>query len=306
MASRHASALSPGVPVGYNCGAEEMAMEKPHPARKAFAALVALPDEAIDLAQAALLIAREEYPDLEVGRYLGVLDEMAGTVRGRLRGGEGFGSLIAHLNRLLFDDLGFRGNREEYFDPRNSFLNDVLDRRVGIPISLSAVYLEVGRRIGCPLAGVSFPGHFLVRYMGRDAPSEVLIDPFNRGRILTAEDCPGLLRTLYDGRIEFRPEFLKRARKRDILERMLNNLKAIYRGHADFHRALRVQHLLLCVRPERPEELRDRALLYYSVACFEQAARDLQAYLDAAPDAADAGEVRKRRALLERLAPRWN
>jgi regulator of sirC expression with transglutaminase-like and TPR domain len=281
-------------------------MHAPQPARKAFAALVALPDPAIDLAQAALLIAREEYPDLEVGRYLEVLDEMGATVRGRLRGGEGFGSLIAHLNRLLFDDLGFRGNREEYFDPRNSFLNDVLDRRVGIPISLSAVYIEVGRRIGCPLAGVSFPGHFLVRYMGLDAPSEILIDPFNRGRILTGEDCRGLLRALYDGRVEFRPEFLKRAPTRAILERMLHNLKTIYRAQPDFHRALRVQHLLLCLHPERPEGLRERAFLYYSVACFEQAARDLQGYLEAAPAAADAVEIRERRALWERLAPRWN
>ena len=281
-------------------------MDETQQSRKAFAALVALPDDAIDLAQASLLIAREEYPDLEVGRYLGMLDEMGAAIRERLRGGEGFGSLIAHLNRLLFEERGFRGNQQEYFDPRNSFLNDVLDRRVGIPISLSAVYLEVARRIGCPLAGVAFPGHFLVRYMGRDAPSEVLIDPFNRGRILTEDDCRALLRTLFEGRIPFRPELLKRARTRDILERMLVNLKAIYKARSDFHRALRVQHLLLCIHPDRPEEIRDRAIIYYSLACFEQAAADLGAYLDLAPGAGDAEEIRKRRALLERLAPRWS
>lgn len=281
-------------------------MGDPQQERRAFAALVALPDDAIDLAQAALLIAREEYPDLEVGRYLAELDDMGETIRRRLRGGERFSSRIAHLNRLLFDDLGFRGNREEYFDPRNSFLNDVIDRRIGIPISLSAIYLEVGRRIGCPLTGVAFPGHFLVRYTGRDTPGDVLIDPFNRGRIVTEKDCRDLLRALYDDRIDFSPELLRRARNREILERMLNNLKRIYRARSDFHRALRIQHLLLCVNPNRPEALRDRALMYYGLACFEQAADDLRAFLDAVPDAADAEEIRERMTVLERLAPRWN
>jgi regulator of sirC expression with transglutaminase-like and TPR domain len=281
-------------------------MDGPQPHHKAFAALVSLPDDAIDLGQASLLIARAEYPDLQVGPYLEVLDEMGAVIRGRLRGGEGFPSLIAHLNRLLFEERGFRGNREEYYDPRNSFLNDVLDRRVGIPISLSAVYLEVGRRIGLPLAGVAFPGHFLVRYAGPDAPDDVLIDPFNRGRILTALDCRALLRTLHDGSIPFRPEYLARARTRDILERMLLNLKAIYRARSDFHRALKAQHLLLCLRPGRPDLLRERALFYYHLACFGQAADDLAACLAIDPHAGDADAIRKRLALVTRLAPRWN
>src|SRR3989449_10744606 len=143
-------------------------MEDPKETRKAFAALLALPDDAIDLGHAALLIAREEYPGLDVGRYLLRLDEMAEEIRRRMKGTEGAKSQIAHLNRLLFEEMGFRGNREEYYDPRNSFLNDVLDRRIGIPITLSTIYLEVGRRIGCPLAGAAFPGHFLVRYDGTE------------------------------------------------------------------------------------------------------------------------------------------
>ena len=122
-------------------------MEDPKETRKAFAALLSLPDDAIDLGHAALLIAREEYPDLDVGRYLARLDGMAEEIARRMRGREGATSLVAHLNRLLFEEMGFRGNREEYHDPRNSFLNDVLDRRIGIPITLSTVYLEVGRRI---------------------------------------------------------------------------------------------------------------------------------------------------------------
>src|SRR5207249_8653862 len=194
-------------------------MSEAQPARRAFAALVALPDDAIDLAQASLLIAREEYPGLEVGRYLSRLDEMAAELRQRLRGGEVATSRIAHLNRLLFDELGFRGNRDEYYDPRNSFLNDVLDRRVGIPISLSTIYLEVGRRVGVPLAGVAFPGHFLVRYVGRDVSEEVLIDPFNRGTMLTVDECRRRLEEMYEGAVAFRPEFLRRARNKEILER---------------------------------------------------------------------------------------
>ena len=281
-------------------------MSDPPPSRKALAALLALPDEAIDLGQAALLIARLEYPDLDVGRYLTRLDEMASMLRARLRGGEGVQSQIAHLNRFLFDELGFRGNREEYHDPRNSFLNDVLDRRVGIPISLSTLYLEVARRIGCPLAGVSFPGHFLVRPWGRDAEADLLIDPFNRGLLLTERECRQRIETMYEGKVEFRPEFLRRARTREILGRMLNNLKQIYLGERDYHRALQLQEALLCLHPDGAAELRDRGLIHYRLACLAEAARDLEAYLKAAPEAPDAEVIRGRLADLHRLAPRMN
>src|SRR2546425_5827277 len=179
---------------------EGLPMHDPKKSRQAFAALLDLPDGAIDLGHASLLIAREEYPDLDIGSYLARLDEMAGEIRRRLKGKEGAKSQIAHLNRLLFEEMGFRGNREEYDDPRNSFLNDVLDRRVGIPITLSTVYLEVGRRIGCRLAGVAFPGHFLVRHTGREAMPDILIDPFNRGQILTEKECQALLMGRYGGR----------------------------------------------------------------------------------------------------------
>ena len=281
-------------------------MSEAQPARRAFAALVALPDDAIDLAQASLLIAREEYPGLEVGRYLSRLDEMAAELRQRLRGGEVATSRIAHLNRLLFEEMGFRGNRDEYYDPRNSFLNDVLDRRIGIPISLSTIYLEVGRRVGVPLAGVAFPGHFLVRYVGRDVSEEVLIDPFNRGTMLTVDECRRRLEEMYEGAVAFRPEFLRRARNKEILERMLNNLKAIYQGQRDFHRALRVQELLLCVSPASAREIRDRGLIRFRLALLAQAADDLDAYLEAAPDAPDASEIRERVQELRRLSPRMN
>lgn len=281
-------------------------MADPKEARKAFAALLSLPDAAIDLGHASLLIAREEYADLDVGRYLGRLDEMAEQIARRLKGREGITSRIAHLNRLLFDELGFRGNREDYDDPRNSFLNDVLDRRVGIPITLSIVYLEVGRRIGCPLAGVSFPGHFLVRSTGLDAPQDVVVDPFNRGRILSEDECRTLLREMYGDTIPFSPDLLRRAPNLDILRRMITNLKLSYARRRDDRMALRVQHLLLCVDPDRPEEIRDRGLIHLRLALFAEATADLERYLTLAGDAADAPAIEKRLAEVRRLAPRMN
>jgi regulator of sirC expression with transglutaminase-like and TPR domain len=281
-------------------------MDDPREARKAFAALLALPDDAIDLGHASLLIAREEYPDLDVGLYLARLDEMAAEIRRRMRGREGAASQIAHLNRLLFEEMGFRGNREEYYDPRNSFLNDVLDRRIGIPITLSMVYLEVGRRIGCRLAGVAFPGHFLVRSTDRHSLPDVLIDPFNRGRILTEQECRSLLLETYAGQVPFRPELLKRARNREILQRMINNLKWIYQQGRDFHMALKVQQLLLCIAPDRPQEIRDRGLIHFRLALFAEAVADLERYLALAPRAEDAPQIRKRLLELKRLVPQMN
>src|SRR5207247_3635399 len=185
-------------------------MDDPKKSRQAFAALLDLPDGAIDLGHASLLIAREEYPELDVHGYLGRLDEMAREIRGRMKGTEGAKSQIAHLNRLLFEEMGFRGNREEYYDPRNSFLNDVLDRRIGIPITLSTVYLEVGRRIGCRLSGVAFPGHFLVRLVGRGAMPDVLSEPLNRGRILSETECRAHLLEMNGAQEPFSPQLRKR------------------------------------------------------------------------------------------------
>jgi regulator of sirC expression with transglutaminase-like and TPR domain len=276
------------------------------PAVRALDAVLRLPDDAIDLGQAALLIARQEYPDLEVDRYLRVLDDMGADLRARLRGGEVATSRIAHLNRYLFDELGYRGNVDEFFDPRNSFLNDVLDRRTGIPISLSTVYLEVGRRCGFPLAGVSFPGHFLVRYTAVETGTELLVDPFNRGVMLTPEDCRERLETMFGGGIAFRPELLRRARNREILERMLANLKAIWDRACDVRRELRVQNVLLILRPDSPAHLRDRGLLHYRAVLLAEAAADLEGYLAAAPRAPDAEVIRSQIVRLKALSPVMN
>ncbi|HKQ97307.1 MAG TPA: transglutaminase-like domain-containing protein [Candidatus Polarisedimenticolia bacterium] len=281
-------------------------MNEPIHPREGLQALFQLPDQAIDLAQAALLIARDEYPDLELGPYLDRIDGMAATVRARLRGGEGATSRIAHLNRHLFDDLGFRGNVAEYDDPRNSYLNDVLDRRLGIPITLSIVYLAVGVRSGVPLAGVSFPGHFLVRYAGRDLEEDLLIDPFHRGALLTPEQCRRRLLESFGGRIAYHPALLRRASHREILERTLNNLKAGFETRRDYSRALRVQNRMVGLKPDAPEPRRDRGLIEARLALFEQAADDFDAYLAARPAAADSAALRRQTRRLRMIAPRPN
>src|SRR6266446_1007862 len=147
--------------------------------RQTFQQLVTLPDPAIPLAEAALLMACEEYPQLEISPYLDQLDEMAAGVRSKMRAGDSPLDTINTINNVLFDVLGFRGNKENYYDPRNSFFNDVLERRIGIPITLSAVYLEVARRLPFPIVGIGMPNHFLVKYA--DRRQEFLLDPFNRG-----------------------------------------------------------------------------------------------------------------------------
>src|SRR2546423_2732451 len=155
--------------------------------RRTFQQLVTLPDGAIPLAEAALLMACEEYPQLEISPYLDQLDEIAATVKARVREEDSPREVVAKINEVLFDQFGFRGNEDNYYDPRNSFFNDVLDRRLGIPITLSAVYLEVARRLNFPMSGVGMPGHFIVKY--GDPDQEFFLDPFHSGAIMTAEDC---------------------------------------------------------------------------------------------------------------------
>jgi regulator of sirC expression with transglutaminase-like and TPR domain len=192
--------------------------------RQTFQQLVTLPDGAIPLAEAALLMACEEYPQLEVSPYIDQLDDIARTVRLGISSDSPL-DIIDAINRVLYDEMGFRGNTENYNDPRNSFFNDVLERRTGIPITLSTVYLEVARRLSFPVAGVGLPGHFLVKYTGRT--HEIILDPFNRGEILTREDCARKLKEIFGDAQTFTDDMLGRVTARQMLLRMLNNLKSI-------------------------------------------------------------------------------
>src|SRR5215207_10544928 len=197
--------------------------------RERFAQLVSGSEDALDLAEAALLIAQEEHPQLDVSAYLHRLEELAAAVRTRLSESPSPSDIVLNLNIHLFREEGFRGNTSAYYDPANSFLNEVLDRKTGIPITLSVVYIEVGRRLGLPLVGVGFPGHFLVKYTGPEG--EVVLDPFLGGLTLDHQQLAHKLQTMYGEQnplLAQIPQLLAPASKKNILVRMLRNLKGVY------------------------------------------------------------------------------
>jgi regulator of sirC expression with transglutaminase-like and TPR domain len=266
-----------------------------------FSSLVSGTDASVDLAEACLAIARAEYPGLDVRRYLDELDRMGGEARKRLRGAQ---DSVPALNAYLFEEAGFRGNQEDYYDPRNSYLNEVIDRRTGIPITLSVVYMEVARRAGLEVYGVGLPGHFLVRAEGRGGT--VLVDPFHGGAILSEADCQKRLDRVFDRRVRLEPGMLAPCARKDILARMLRNLKAIYVKADDYHRGLRTMDLLLALDPGSAEDRRDRGLLHAAFDCYSLAAADLEAYLALAPAAPEASALLVKINEMRSLAARLN
>ncbi len=272
-----------------------------------FAALVgpAHEDASIDLAAAALAIARTEYPSLDAPYYLGRLEALAQRVRSRMRSNPTARETIALLNRVLFDEDGLRGNLDDYYDPRNSFLNDVLDRKLGIPITLSVVYMEVARRVGFPLAGTGMPGHFLLKHY--DVMSgEIVIDAFHRGRIVGNTECQQRLDEIYSGQVELQPEFLQAVSQREILTRMLNNLRQIYFTRQNLSKGLTILDLLLTIPPQNPDLLRERGLVRLNLEQLLGAAQDFGAYLKVRPNASDSEDVRETLDMLRQLLARLN
>ncbi len=258
--------------------------------RAQWAELLARPDEDWELDRAALLLAAEEYPLLQIESYLSLLDSFAARARVRDDLFADPVTRIMRLNEVLFSEFGFRGNTDQYFDARNSFLNDVLDRRTGIPITLSVVYLEVARRIELPLVGVGLPGHFLVKY--DDGAQEILLDPFHGGRLLTEDDCRAKIAEMYQGEMRFHKALLAAVSKRQILLRMLRNLKGIYAQAKDHAKTLSVIERLLLLAPEADTELRDRGLVHFGLQRYAEARADLEAYLRRAPQASDAKDIK--------------
>ncbi|HWP29658.1 MAG TPA: transglutaminase-like domain-containing protein [Chloroflexota bacterium] len=271
----------------------------PQDARAAFAALVAQEEPHLDLARAALYIAAEEYPGLDVEGYLTRLHTMAEEAAARpLEAPPPLGRLLA-LNRYLFTERGFHGNTASYYDPRNSFLNEVLDRRTGLPITLAIVYLEVAWRLELPVAGVGMPSHFLVGYYGADPPR--YIDVFHRGALLSREDCAARLRVSFGEAFLFRDEHLAPVTKRQILTRVLTNLKYVYHRQEDWGRALGVIERLLLLQPDAPAEVRDRGVVHLRRGALRAARADLERYMRLAPRANDLRTVREQLALIDRL-----
>ena len=269
--------------------------------------IVAGTDDAIDLAEAALIIASEEYRDLDIAAYLAQLDQMALTLKRRLRPDISQADTIIALNRFLFDELGFSGNAADYYDPRNSFLNEVLDRKRGIPITLALVYIEIGRRIGLPVQGVAFPAHFLVKCQLREGT--VVLDPYAKGISLSMDDLLQRVKRLRDGAEPTRSAvagMLAAATSKDILVRLLRNLKAIYTHHKEWMKALAAIDRIITILPETAEEYRDRGMIYLSLECYRAALFDLQAYLKMLPAAGDAEAVRQKVVEAQAIASRLN
>ena len=256
----------------------------------AFRESIDRPEDQIDLARAALAIAMQEYPDLKIYDCLSQLDRFGQAVELRIGDEKNPYRIIAALNTVLFKELGFQGNRSEYYDPKNSFLNDVITRKKGIPISLSVIYMEVARRVGLSLAGVGFPGHFLVKY--EDGDVEILIDVFHEGEIRTREDLDRMLQQTYRGQVSYQSGFVAALGKRDILRRMLNNLKWIYLERGEPLKTLSVLDQLLILDPGSASEMRDRGLLYITLESYPQALEDLESYLRLAPGADDAAMIK--------------
>jgi regulator of sirC expression with transglutaminase-like and TPR domain len=278
----------------------------------AFAELLARDDTRIDLAQACLMIAQDAYPQLDIERYLGDIERMAMRLRGRLPQACAAEERVAALNDFLFGDLGYRGNTDDYYDPRNSYLNEVIERKTGIPITLAVLYMALGRRIGLPLEGVSFPGHFLVRLRLRTGT--LVLDPFAAGAPQSAAELRERLgRVIPAGMTQGLPanelpleQFLDAATARQVLARVLRNLKAIYRDTDQPERLLQVLNRMLVVTPDATAELRDRGIVYQRLECYRAALQDLSGYVEREPSAPDFEEMRARVMELAALCARLN
>ena len=268
--------------------------------REDFAALAAA-GERTDLARAALAIARIAYPDLDPAPYLRQLDDLAAAVRPRFYPQASPEAAVTELAGYLFGECGFRGNQEEYYDPRNSYLNDVLERRTGIPITLAVVLIETGARLGLGLEGVGFPGHFLVRVAGSRGP--LVLDPFFGGRAIGERELLARYRSFVGSDAPaLPPDALATTGTPAILTRMLRNLLRAYLDQKDHARALAAADLLLVLVPDSADEVRVRGLLYEHLECFGAALGDFRRYLELAPEAPDAERIRERVARLVRIA----
>ena len=274
---------------------------------KRFARYVARPEAQINLAEAALLLAAQFYPALDIARYLAWLDTQAERAKERLSPNSNPQLVVSELNHLLFDELGFRGNAEEYYDARNSFLNEVIDRRTGIPITLSLVFMEVAERSGLSVEGVGLPGHFIVRLRGRDW--NVLLDPFNRGTELSRHDCEQLMWQVFGRATPLQPHYLDAIRKRAFLLRMANNLQAVFIHNEAWGEALRVIDCAFTLQPgsaASAELLRARGLIHFKREEWSEAERDWLQYLTMVTNAPDAAAIRQNLDTLRRSMARRN
>jgi len=281
-------------------------------ALETFARVLDAEDLRIDLPRACLLVAQDAYPGLDVDGYVEELERHARRLGSRLREDVALEERVVALNEFVFDELGYVGNARDYYDPRNSYLNEVIDRRTGIPITLAVLYMEIGQRIGLPMEGVSFPGHFLVRLRVRGGT--LVLDPFDGGMPQSEDELRARLKRVVPPSatgnvpVEQLPleTFLEPAGKRQILARLLRNLKGIYRDRNQPERLLEVLNRMIVVAPNSSADLRDRGLVYRQLECWGPALRDLTEYLAREPAAPDAEETRASTVELTQRCARLN
>lgn len=272
--------------------------------RRAFETLITGEDATIDLGMAAMLIAAEEYPDLNITHYMTQLDllarrvyEVAGLPEGDFKLSRQLPQNIDPLNvvhaliKVLFEQEHFHGNHADYYNPCNSFLNEVLERHQGIPITLSLIYMEVGRRVGLQIVGIGLPFHFIVRC--NLAHGSMFIDPFERGRLLSEQDCRERINRLFHGKIPFNPLWLEPVSNRQLLTRMLANLKNIYIRKEDYFRALSACDRIVLLAPDTALERKERGIVHLHLKHYTRAIRDFIAYLELAPHAEDVEDIRR-------------
>ena len=273
-----------------------------------FEELAALPEEQIDVATGAALIARDAFPHLDVAQLLAKFDAMAAPLVALGVADAGPKDQARHVSEHVYETLGFRGNEADYYDPKNSYLPDVLDRRLGIPITLALVYCEVARRAGVRARGVGFPGHFLVRVDGPGAAADAphVVDPFSGGRLLGPTELQALLHRAAPTQRLVPAEHLAVATPRATLVRMLINLKWVYTTRGDLARALLALDRILLLSPDSAAALRERGLLAARLGSVEVARTDLSRLLELAPDAPDAGSLRRQLAELRVKGPVLN
>jgi regulator of sirC expression with transglutaminase-like and TPR domain len=269
-----------------------------HPAlaRRRFQEIAGLPDPLLDLVEASLVIALEENPSLDLQHYMDEVRTWSEAVRARLEGSRDVDRIVETINRLMFEEEGFHGENDDYYDPRSALLSEALERHAGLPIALSVLYLELSRRVGVEAAGVALPGRFLVKFTG---PFGVLvIDPFDGGRVLSTVEMQKILDGMFGGGVKLREQHLRAYSPKEVLARELAQLKSAYLAQHDLPRAAASIDRLLILDDRDAYEVRDRATLAMQMHAYRQSIDLFERYLALMPSADDRSHVREQVAYL--------
>lgn len=269
-----------------------------HPAlaRRRFRELASMPEGMVDLVEASLVIAQEDQPGLAIDPYLARVTEWSGAVRERIDGSRDVDRVVESINRVLFEEEGFHGEDEDYYDPRSALVNEMLDKHAGIPITLSILYIEISRRVGMEVTGVSLPGRFLVKFSGEFG--QIVVDPFDGGRVLTTIEIQKLLDSVYGGGVKLREHHLRSYTTREILARELAHLKSAYLARHDLTRAAASADRLLILDANDAYEVRDRGAIAMQLHAYGQAIESFERYLSLVPFAEDHSRIREQIAYL--------